>query len=77
MDFEKVAQILADYKEMDVSLIHPETTFEELSLDSLDTVELLIRVEDELGVSLEMSTKLQSVAELVSAIAAKKGKDNA
>ena len=40
MTFEKVAQILADYKGIDVADVKPESTFTELGLDSLDTVEL-------------------------------------
>lgn len=75
--FEQVAKLLADYKEMDVAQIQLETSFEELSLDSLDTVELLIRVEDELGVSLEMTTKLKTVGDLVTAVEEKKAASHA
>ena len=41
MTFEKVAKIIAEYKDIDVSTIKPESTFQELGIDSLDTVELI------------------------------------
>ena len=42
MTFEKVAKIIAEYKDIDVSTIKPESTFQELGIDSLDTVELIM-----------------------------------
>ncbi len=71
MSFEKVAGILAEYKDIDVSTIQMESTFAELGLDSLDTVELVMQLEDEFGVSIEMSENLKSVADLVNLIDAK------
>ena len=37
MTFEKVAQVIAENRDMDVSEITMDTTFEDLQLDSLDT----------------------------------------
>lgn len=68
MVFEKVAKILAEQKEVDVSSIRPESTFEELGLDSLDTVELIMQFEDEFNVTLETSDKLKTVADVVKLI---------
>ncbi|MCI1965912.1 MAG: acyl carrier protein [Oscillospiraceae bacterium] len=68
MVFEKVAKILAEYKEVDVSAIHPESTLEELGLDSLDTVDLIMQFEDEFGVSLEMDEKMKTVGDLAKLI---------
>ena len=33
--FEKVAQILADYKDIDIAVIKPESNFADLEIDSL------------------------------------------
>ena len=66
MTFEKVAKILADYKDMDVSEIKPESSFADLGLDSLDTVEIIMNLEDEFGVSIEMNEDLKTVADVVS-----------
>lgn len=68
MTFEKVAKILADYKDMDVSEVKMESSFADLGLDSLDTVEIIMNLEDELGVSIEMSESLKTVADVVALI---------
>lgn len=68
MVFEKVAEILAEHKEIDVSAIHPESTLEELELDSLDTVDLIMQFEDEFDVPLEMDEKLKTVGDIVKLI---------
>ncbi len=65
MIFEKVAKVIAEYKEIDVSEIKLESTFEDLNLDSLDTVELVMKLEDELGVSIEMDENLKTVEDVV------------
>lgn len=70
--FEKVTAILADYKDISPAVISPETTFQSLSLDSLDTVELLMRIEDELELSVEMNESLKTVGDLVAALEAAK-----
>jgi len=51
MIFEKVAEMLADYKGIDVSTIAPESTFADLELDSLDVADLVMQIEDALGVT--------------------------
>ena len=68
MTFEKVAKILGDYRDIDPSTITPETTFEDLELDSLDIVELIMTIEEEFGVAIEMSEDIKSIADVVSII---------
>ena len=60
--FEKVAQILADYKDLDVSTITPESTLADLGIDSLDTAELIMNMEDEFGVTIKMDQPVADVA---------------
>jgi acyl carrier protein len=74
MVFEKVAKILAEYKEIDVSEIRPESTLEELELDSLDTVDLIMQFEDEFQVSLELNDNIKTVADIVKLIQESMGK---
>ncbi len=64
MVFEKVASILSDYNGTDVSEISPDTTFAELSLDSLDVAELVMSFEDEFGVTIEMNENLKTVGDI-------------
>ncbi len=68
MTFEKTAKILAEYKDIDVSEITMDSTFEDLGLDSLDTVEIVMSLEDEFGISIELDSGLKTVRELVELI---------
>ncbi len=68
MTFEKTAKILAEYKDIDVSEVTMDSTFEDLGLDSLDTVEIVMSLEDEFGISIELDSSLKSVRELVELI---------
>ncbi len=70
MVLEKVIKILAEYKECDESEIHEDSTFEELELDSLDTVDLMMSFEDEFGIQMEMSEDMKTVGDVVKAIEA-------
>lgn len=65
---EKVIKIIAEYKNIPTSDITSETTFMELGLDSLDIAELILRLEDELGVTVEVSPALISVEALAAQI---------
>lgn len=68
MVFDKVAEVLAEYKDMDASEITITTTFEELELDSLDTVELVMALEEAFDVELAMDESMTTVAAVVAAI---------
>jgi len=70
MVLENVKKILAEYKDDSDLEITPETTFEELELDSLDIVELLMKVEEEFNITLEAEAQMTAVSELVAKIEA-------
>ena len=65
---EKIVAILAEYKNVDTSAIKTDVPFTELGLDSLDVAELVMQIEDELGVTLEMSVKYNTIDKLVAYI---------
>lgn len=69
--FEKIAAYLAKQMDIDASQIAMETTFESLGIDSLDTVEMIMDLEEELGVELELEDKLTTVGELVEFVESK------
>ncbi len=71
MTIEKVKELLAEHLEMDVEEITNETTFAELDIDSLDTVEILMEMEDEFGVEIKPAEVGKSVKELAAYIDAK------
>ena len=54
MVFEAIAELVAERVEKDVSEITPESSFKELGIDSLDTVELLMNLEDKLDMEIEL-----------------------
>lgn len=64
MYFDSIAKIIAERTDCDVASIKPESTFTELGIDSLDTVELLMSLEDEIGVEIELDQKVETVGDL-------------
>ena len=66
--FEKVAQLLAEYKDLDINTITMDTTFESLNLDSLDIAEMAMNLEDDLGITLELDESMKTVKDIVAAI---------
>ena len=63
--FEKIQSYLAAQLDIPAEEITRETTFEGLGIDSLDMVEMVMDLEEELGVDLEMEEKVNTVGELV------------
>jgi len=68
--FERVVKVLVEAKDCDEAAVKMESTWAELELDSLDTVELVMNLEDEFGVQLEMNESLKTVGDVVAAIEA-------
>lgn len=69
--FEKIAKYLSEQMDIPVEDITPDTTFESLGIDSLDTVEMVMDLEDELGVELELEDKISTIGELVAFVESK------
>jgi len=70
--FETIAKLLAESKDMDVNDIRPDMSFSDLELDSLDVAELVMNLEDELGVAVEIDESLRTIADLVAKVDADK-----
>ena len=73
MVFEKMAEIIADHIGEGVGEITADTTFEQLGVDSLDTVEMVMRLEEELGVELALEGRFETVGALSEFIESKLG----
>ena len=74
MYFNAIAKVIFDRTGCDVSAVKPESTFTELGIDSLDTVELLMNLEDELGMEIEMGDQtVKTVDDLDKLIQSKQG----
>ena len=61
--YDRIIKLLAEHTGKDASEFTPETTFESLGIDSLETVEMVMELEEELGVELE--EKVATIGELV------------
>ena len=69
--FEKIRSYLASELDISEDEITPDTSFESLGVDSLDTVEMVMDLEQELGVELEIEEKIATVGELVDFVESK------
>ncbi|HIV11244.1 MAG TPA: acyl carrier protein [Candidatus Faeciplasma avium] len=73
MYFDAIAEIVSERTGCDISTIKPESTFTELGIDSLDTVELLMSLEDKIGIEIELDQKVETIDDLDRFIQSKKG----
>jgi acyl carrier protein len=69
--FTAIAELIAERNDCGISEITMDTSFQEVGIDSLDTVELLMNLEDKLGREIELEQKLETVGELVKYIEGK------
>jgi len=65
---EKITEIIRDYKDDPDLNVTEKSTFAEIELDSLDTVELVMNLEEEFDVTIEMNENIQSVGDLIKVI---------
>ncbi len=68
MTLEKVIKMIAEEYDMDESALSAETSFEELGMDSLETVELVMRFEEAFGVTLELDESCKTIGDLAAKI---------
>lgn len=73
MYFNAIAKIVAERTGCDISAVKPESKFTELGIDSLDTVELLMGLEDEIGIEIELDQKVETIDALNKFIQSKQG----
>lgn len=65
---EKVMALVSEHTKQDLGKIKPETSFiDDLNLDSLDIVELMMKMEDEFGIEIpeEDAEGLKTVQDVV------------
>ncbi len=73
MYFDAIAKIVSERTGCDISTVKPESKFSDLGIDSLDTVELLMNLEDEIGIEIELDQKVETIDDLDKFIQSKKG----
>jgi len=64
---EKIKRIISDYLIIDSSEISSDQTFANLGLDSLDMVEIFLKIEDEFDIEIgdDDSDKIRTISSLV------------
>ena len=72
MYFDAIAKIVAERTGCDINDIKPESKFSDLGIASLDTVELLMSLEDETGMEIELDRKVETIDDLDKFIQSKK-----
>ena len=76
--YEKLVSYACKQLELNADDITKDSTFESLGIDSLDTVEMIMDLEEELGVELEFDEAVTTVDDLVKFIEKRlKEKENA
>lgn len=68
--FQLIANALADRYGLAVSEIQPETELIAIGVDSLDAAELLMELEEKIGVEIEPTKKLATVKDVVATVEA-------
>lgn len=71
MIFDAIAELIAERNDCDVSEITMDTKFQDMGIDSLDTVEMLMNLEDKIGKEIELEQKVETVGDLVKYIESK------
>lgn len=74
MYFDTIAKNIAERTGCDIATIKPKSKFTELGIDSLDVVEILMNLEDEIGMEIELDQKIETVDDLDKFIQSKQGK---
>lgn len=72
MTIEKIKSVLGEHIDMDLSSITEETSFEDMGIDSLETVEIMMELEDEFGIEIAVGEIGKTVGSLASYIDSKK-----
>ena len=65
---ENIGNILRDYKADQELVVTEQTVFADLALDSLDMVELVMLVEEKFSVTIEMSSDIETIGDLIEVI---------
>lgn len=62
---EKLQKAIREHAEDDSIVITEETTFAELSFDSLEIMEFVMNLEDEFGVSIQVNESMRTIGDLI------------
>ncbi len=66
--FDKVVSLIAERRDLDVSTVKPETTFDDLKLDSLDKAELVMTLEETFGITIDSAEQMKTIGDVVALV---------
>jgi acyl carrier protein len=68
--YTKVAKIIADVTHLELNKITPESNFDSLGVDSIDRLEIIMKIEEQFGIEIsdEAAAKINTVQEAVDKI---------
>lgn len=72
MTIDKIKTVLGEHLDIDLDTITLETSFEDMGMDSLETVEIMMELEDEFGFEIAVGEIGKTVGSLVAYIDSKK-----
>ena len=61
MVFDKIADIIADKLDIERDLIKPESSFDDMEVDSLYMVEIMLSIEEEFNITIEDASEMKTV----------------
>ncbi|MBQ4610616.1 MAG: acyl carrier protein [Clostridia bacterium] len=64
-NFERICEIMNEVAGVPKEQVTPESTVDQLHLDSLDVTELILSIEDEFGILVEDDSEIRSVNDLL------------
>jgi len=65
MTIEKLKGILTEFKDFDQNAVNESTTFAEIGLDSLDVVDLVMKIHEETGTEIPLSAGLKNLGDVL------------
>ena len=68
MTLEKVQGIISEQVNVPADEIKADSSIEQLKIDSLDMVEIIMRIEEEFDITVDENIKVQTVSDLISYI---------
>ncbi len=64
-NFERICEIMNEVAGVAREQVTPESTVDQLNLDSLDVTELILSIEDEFGILVEDDSEIKCVNDLL------------
>ena len=71
MELSKITEMLAEICDTPAEEITEDTAFADLGIDSLDITEVVMKVEDEYGITIDMDQDIKTVGDFKARVDAK------